>query len=111
MGVIEVKMNPKKPIVNTTNGTLEFHFFELRKRLIWSILLFIIVFITLYPFSPDIFNFLVQPLGALFNDQDSRRLIYTGLPEAFMVHVKISFCAIWISLPFIIYQCWIFISP
>jgi len=98
--------------LNKNSGTIKFHFAELRRRIIFCLIFFFIVFLVLYPYSSSIFNFLVQPLEFLFDNKDERRLIYTALPEAFIVHVKISlFFSAWISFPFFIYQIWLFISP
>lgn len=91
---------------------LQSHIRELRKRLMLSLAAFFVSFLVLYPFSTELFNFLVQPLASLLQEQESRRLIYTGLAEAFMVHVKISlFGAVALSLPWILYQFWLFIAP
>lgn len=92
--------------------SLQFHIKELRKRFVLSLLFFCVSFLILYPFSENIFNILVYPLARLLEEQESRRLIYTGLAEAFLVHLKISlFGSIILSLPWILYQLWLFIAP
>ncbi|MCP4923883.1 MAG: twin-arginine translocase subunit TatC [bacterium] len=102
----------KKTPLGGENQTLQSHIRELRKRLVLALSAFFLSFLVLYPFSTDLFNFLVQPLASLLQDQDSRRLIYTGLAEAFMVHIKVSlFGAVALSLPWMLYQIWLFIAP
>ena len=88
------------------------HIKELRRRIILCLFIFFIYFLILYPFSTYMFNFLVRPLYVIFQDQNSRRLIYTGLSEAFMVHIKISLLgSVALSLPYIFYHIWAFIVP
>ena len=92
--------------------SIKFHALELRRRIMFCLIAFLISFLILYPFSSYIFNFLVDPLYNILKNQDSKRLIYTGLSEAFLVHIKVSlFSSIVFSLPYILYQIWIFIAP
>jgi sec-independent protein translocase protein TatC len=88
------------------------HLIELRRRLIYAVLGFFIAFIVCYQFAETIFGFLVQPLADLFEGQSGRRLIYTGLTEAFMTYIKVSiFSAAFVSFPIIAIQIWMFIAP
>lgn len=89
------------------------HLLELRKRFIYSILVFIVFTAGCYPFADSIFQFLVQPLYDLLQEKGlERKLIYTGLTEAFVTYVKIAFFSgFFLSFPFIATQIWIFIAP
>lgn len=89
------------------------HLLELRKRFIYSIIAFILLTIACYPFAETIFQFLLQPLGDLLQAKGlERKLIYTGLSEAFITYLKISlFSGFFLAFPFIASQIWLFIAP
>ncbi|MFD2262617.1 twin-arginine translocase subunit TatC [Lacibacterium aquatile] len=86
------------------------HLIELRKRLIWSMVAFIICFGFCYWQSERIFAFLADPLADALGE--GRRLIYTDLLEAFFTRVKISmWAALFVSFPVIATQIWMFVAP
>ena len=88
------------------------HLLELRSRLLWSLLFFVVAFAVLYPLSQSIFAYLVTPLADLLGGDESRRLIYTGLPEAFLTYLKVTlFAAFMVSFPLIALHLWRFIMP
>lgn len=89
------------------------HLLELRKRLIYSIIAFALLTAACYPFAETIFQFLLQPLGDLLQEKKlERKLIYTGLSEAFITYLKISlFSGFFLAFPFIASQIWFFIAP
>ncbi|MGI4851727.1 MAG: twin-arginine translocase subunit TatC [Janthinobacterium lividum] len=88
------------------------HLIELRRRLLWVIIGFCVIFLLCYQFSQDIFAFLVKPLAYALEGQHGRRLIYTGLTEAFVTYIKVSlFAASMLTFPFFAIQIWLFITP
>ncbi|MDA8230003.1 MAG: twin-arginine translocase subunit TatC [Magnetospirillum sp.] len=90
------------------------HLLELRRRLIWSALAFIVAFVVCYAFSKDIYGFLVRPLAAILAHQGGgeRRMIYTALTEAFFTHMKVSaFAAAFLCFPVWAGQLWAFVAP
>lgn len=88
------------------------HLIELRRRLIYTLATFFVAFAVTYYFSEYIFKFLVQPLADVLPNTASRRLIYTGLAEAFITYVKVAlFAAVFVSCPIILTQIWLFIAP
>lgn len=88
------------------------HIIELRNRLIYSIVAFLVAFVVCYIFAPDIFGFLVRPLANLMPDEGNRRLIYTGLTEAFVTYIKVAmFAALFVSFPIVASQIWMFVAP
>lgn len=88
------------------------HLLELRRRLLICVALFILAFGLSYYFADMIYHFLVQPLAQVFGDDENRRLIYTGLHEAFFTYLKLSFfTAMFCTLPLILIQIWKFIAP
>jgi sec-independent protein translocase protein TatC len=87
------------------------HLIELRTRLMYSILAIFAAFLVCYYFSPQIYAFLVRPLANLLGNE-GRRMIYTGLTEAFFTYVKVAFWAgTFLSFPIIATQLWMFVAP
>ncbi|NCP62857.1 MAG: twin-arginine translocase subunit TatC [Alphaproteobacteria bacterium] len=114
--------NTSKAAKKTSSATsdkempLVAHLLELRSRLLWSFLFFVLSFAVLYPFSQYLFAYLVTPLADLLTDDtasgEARRLIYTGLPEAFLTYLKVTlFAAFFVSFPLLAIQIWRFIMP
>jgi len=88
------------------------HLVELRNRLMWSTAAILVAFVICYIFSEHIFNFLVKPLADIYQGQTGRRMIYTGLTEAFVTYIKVSlYSAFFVAFPFIASQIWMFIAP
>lgn len=87
------------------------HFAELKSRLIKVACFAFVAFVISYYKSQDIYLFLVEPLTNILNPED-HRIIYTGLTEAFFTYLKIAgFTAFVVTIPFIAYQLYKFISP
>lgn len=92
--------------------TLAGHLVELRKRLLWSVLAMFAGMAVCYLFVEEIYGFLVRPLANTMGPEDSQRLIYTGLTEAFFTYLKVSFFAgMFLTFPVIALQVWKFIAP
>jgi sec-independent protein translocase protein TatC len=87
------------------------HLLELRTRLIWSLVAILIGFCISYFFAPQIYEFLVRPLATV-TAGENRRLIYTGLTEAFTTYIKL---ALWmgcfLAFPVVATQIWMFVAP
>lgn len=93
--------------------TLLDHLIELRRRLIYCFVAWALAFVLCYSFSEEIFFFLVKPLAHLLTTTgEERRLIYTGLTEAFTTYLKVAFFGGFIlAFPFIATQIWFFVAP
>lgn len=104
---------PEEPdIFEHTKAPLITHFIELRKRIFLCSLVFLIAFIGCYFLAPSLYRFLLKPLEAIYAPEDNRRLIYTGLTEAFFTYLKLAFyAACFVSLPVIASQIYLFIAP
>lgn len=89
------------------------HLVELRRRLLHSLIAIVVLFFASYYFAPSIYAFLVQPLADILTELGgNRRLIFTGLHEAFFTYIKVSFfTALFVAFPFIAMQLWKFIAP
>ena len=92
--------------------TLIEHITELRKRLLWSFLYILIVFIICFYFAEILFAFLAFPLVNLLDTENGQGFIYTALQEAFFTELKIAFFfALFFAFPLISIQIWKFIAP
>jgi sec-independent protein translocase protein TatC len=88
------------------------HLVELRNRLMWAVGAILVGFIICYIFSGHIFAFLVKPLSDIYQGQTGRRMIYTGLTEAFLTYIKVSlYAGFFVAFPFVAAQLWMFIAP
>ncbi|RME04876.1 MAG: twin-arginine translocase subunit TatC [Deltaproteobacteria bacterium] len=88
------------------------HLAELRRRLIASIVPVTVGFFLFFLTSADrLFDFLIAPMLAKL-PSESARLVYTGYLDVFFIHLKISALAsIFLCIPWIFYQLWLFIAP
>ncbi|WP_339725956.1 twin-arginine translocase subunit TatC [uncultured Paraglaciecola sp.] len=88
------------------------HLTELRQRLLYCLGFFFLMFAVSYWFAQPIYTFLQQPLVDIFGPDSGRRMIYTGLHEAFFTYLKLAFfSALFFTLPLILIQVWRFIAP
>ena len=88
------------------------HLTELRKRLLWSFVYILIVFIICFYFAEKLFAFLAFPLVNLLDTENGQGFIYTALQEAFFTELKIAFFfALFFAFPLIAIQIWKFIAP
>ena len=88
------------------------HLVELRTRLLYSAVAFVVVFIGCFYVAEEIFGFLVEPLAREFEGTSQHRLIYTALHEAFFTYVKVAFFAsLCITFPIIASQIYMFVAP
>lgn len=90
------------------------HLDELRRRLILCVGVFFAVFMVCYFFSDYLVQRLIHPFMDMLNARGlpGRRLIFTGVSEAFTAHLKISaFVAFIFSFPFMAMQAWLFMAP
>lgn len=87
------------------------HLLELRTRLIRCLAMITVAFGICYYFAPEIYAFLVQPLAHAMQGEE-RRLIYTGLAEAFLTYIKLAlWAACLLAFPVIAVQIWRFVAP
>ena len=88
------------------------HLSELRSRLIKTLIMLTVFFVIFYIFADNIYNFLVQPYASAVEGEAGRRLIFTALHETFFTYIRVAlFASLFISLPFLLIQLWIFIAP
>lgn len=88
------------------------HLVELKRRLIISLLAFMGATVLCYFAAPAIYAFLVQPLADAFPSPEHRRMIYTGLTEAFVTYLRLAvFAGFFASFPVIATQLYLFLAP
>lgn len=88
------------------------HLVELRNRIVYSMIAFVIAFIACYAVAEPIFQFLTQPLASALQGQANRQMIFTALYEAFFTYVRVgAFGALCLAFPFMAFQLWMFIAP
>ena len=88
------------------------HLIELRKRLLYSIIAFLILLVPCWYFSREIYDFLARPLANALAGQTGRHFIYTDLTEAFFTNLRVSvWSAFCLAFPFMATQLWLFVAP
>ena len=91
-------------------GGLLSHLHELRGRIIKSLLFIAVGFGVAFNFADQILAVLIMPLKAVL--PPGQKLIYTGLPDGFLVSLKIGLWGgVFLSAPLWLYQVWAFVAP
>jgi sec-independent protein translocase protein TatC len=86
------------------------HLEELKTRLIRILIVLGVGFGVCYLFKDWSFQVITRPLVQALPAQSS--LIFTGLPEAFFIHMKIAFFAsLLLTAPYTLFEIWRFVSP
>ncbi len=97
--------------INKSSAPLIEHLKELRHRVIISAAILLISFIICYFFTKDIYQFLIAPLADAY-EGENRKMIFTGLTEAFFTYMRLAFFAGFIlSFPIIAGQFYSFLAP
>ena len=83
------------------------HLIELRKRMIYALISFFVVFFVTFYFAKPIFSFLMEPAK-----EQGYRVLVLDIFEFFFVTVKLSgFVALIVGFPLIATQIWMFVAP
>ena len=86
------------------------HLVELRKRLLRSVIVIVVIFLALFPFASELYAFLAHPLLAVL--PKGGQMIATDVTTPFFVPMKVAMMsAFLIALPYVLYQVWAFIAP
>lgn len=99
--------------IDASSAPLIEHLAELRNRLIYSLIAFLVAMVAAFTVAQPIFNFLAAPLARLMVEHGQKpELIYTGLQQGFFTQVRISvFGGFVLAFPVIGYQLWRFVAP
>jgi sec-independent protein translocase protein TatC len=86
------------------------HLVELRSRLVRASASVVIVFVALWPFMRQIFDWVSRPMIAAM--PQGSKLLATGVITPFLVPLKVTlFSAFCLASPYVLYQAWAFIAP
>lgn len=86
------------------------HLIELRARILKSLAVFLLIFLALFYFSNEIYQFLSEPLRQLLPAGST--MIATGVTSPFFAPMKLTLVAAFLLvMPFVLHQVWLFISP
>ncbi len=98
--------------VEASKAPLIEHLVELRQRLIYSLIGFVIAFLVSFYFANPIFNFLLLPYKWAIGDGKELELIYTAPQEFFFTQLKIGmFGGLFLAFPLIAIQIYKFVAP
>ena len=104
--MIKIKKRMDK---NSNEQTFSDHLQELRSRIIKAGLFILVCFIALIYFSNEIYEFASKPLQAFLPNTS---MIATEVASPFLTPIKLTFfVSLLISMPYILFQIWSFISP
>jgi len=86
------------------------HLEELRKRILYSLIAVVIIFIANWFIAKKLFEIIARPITKYLSA--GQKLTFTSLTTPFMLYLKVAFlAAIFFAFPFIAYQIWKFLSP
>jgi sec-independent protein translocase protein TatC len=86
------------------------HLMELRNRLLRTTITVLIVFACLFPFSEPLYLYISEPIRNFLPDAST--MIATEVASPFLTPFKLTLIlAVYISMPYILYQLWAFIAP
>ena len=86
------------------------HLVELRQRLLHSVLIILAIFLALFYFANDLYEWLSTPLTALLPEGTS--MIATDVTSPFFAPFKLTLVtAVFAAMPFILHQAWGFVAP
>lgn len=92
------------------NYTLFDHLLELRTRLLHAVLGVLVVFCSMIYFAQDIYQYVAQPLLEVM--PTGTQMIATDVASPFFTPFKLTIVlAIFVAMPYILYQLWSFIAP
>ncbi len=87
------------------------HFDELRRRLLFTLAFFFLLWVGLFSAFPHLVPWLIWPYEKAFPDRQLS-LVFTTLPEAVIAALKSTFfLALAATLPLLLWHAWRFLSP
>jgi len=90
--------------------TIVDHLIELRDRIMKSLLAILILFLSLFYFSNDIYTFVATPLMSVL--PENMGMIAIDPTSPFFAPFKLTFyVSLFLAAPYILYQLWSFIAP
>ncbi|MGE3773491.1 MAG: twin-arginine translocase subunit TatC [Gammaproteobacteria bacterium] len=103
---------PAPDEVDLARAPLLSHLLEFRRRLLLVLAFFVLTSAASYLAAEELFGFLTAPLREAYGADATRRMIFTGLHEAFVTYLKLAlFAGLFASLPLALNQLWKFLAP
>lgn len=97
-------------MTDSAQETFLSHLFELRDRLVRSLVALGIVFIPTFFFASELYDLLAMPMMRTL--PEGSKMIATGVITPFFIPMKIALMvAFLVALPYILYQAWAFVAP
>ena len=88
------------------------HLIELRKRLIYSVIAIVVIFIACFAFAQQLYNLLTLPFVWAAGGVENVNMITTSPQEQFFTNMNVAlFGALFIGFPFIATQVYAFVAP
>jgi len=85
------------------------HFSELRRRLLWTLVVFVFSFGLGWIVAPYVELFLTKPLLNIWNDAT---LLYTGLSDGLMIQFSLAtLVALIVTIPVLMWHIWAYVAP
>ena len=85
------------------------HFAELRRRVLWTFLVFACAFVLGWGIAPFVQDFLTAPLIKIWPDG---ALLYSGITDGLMIRLSLSFVvALLITIPVLMWHIWAYVAP
>lgn len=102
-----------KDDIEESSAPLIEHLAELRTRLIWSVLAFVIAMVACFTVAEPILEFLFQPIADILRERgEDPRLIFTAPQEKFFTLIRVSVVVgFGLAFPVIAHQMWRFVAP
>ncbi len=89
--------------------TLMQHFSELRRRILWTVLIFVFALVVGWYVSPWLQEFLTAPLLSVWQDG---ALIYTGISDGLMIRFSLAITfGLMILMPVALWHIWAYVAP
>ena len=108
----EEKKTEDEEEIEASKAPLIDHLIELRRRIVYALLAFVLSFIVCFAFSKPIYGFLTEPLAHAMAGMPNRHLIYTAVYETFFTYMKVGlFAGLCLSFPIVAAQVWMFVAP
>ncbi|MFT7559427.1 MAG: sec-independent protein translocase protein TatC [Flavobacteriales bacterium] len=86
------------------------HLIELRSCVLRSLLAVLIIFLALFSFANEIYEFIAEPLQRFLPENNT--MIATDVASPFLTPFKLTlYAAVYFAVPYILYQIWAFVGP
>lgn len=100
----------EEPQVEEGEQSLISHLMEVRNRLLHIVVAVLVIFLGLFSFAEELYGWLADPLLRYLPENST--MIATQVASPFLAPFKLSIVlAIFVAIPYILYQIWAFISP